>query len=59
MGAVFGGAAGVPLATLVMVTEMTEGYALLVPAALSITISYLVVKRLTAGAAYDSLSEVV
>jgi len=57
MGAVFGGAAGVPLATLVMVTEMTEGYALLVPAALSITISYLVVKRLTAGAAYDSLYE--
>ena len=32
MAAVFGGAARVPIATLLMVTEMTGGYQLLVPA---------------------------
>ena len=35
---VFGGAARVPIASLLMVTEMTGGYRLLVPAALSITV---------------------
>ncbi len=39
MAAVFGGAARVPIATLLMVTEMTGGYQLLVPAALAVMFS--------------------
>jgi CIC family chloride channel protein len=46
MGAVFAGAAHVPIASLMMVTEMTGGYTLLVPAALALMISYLVQRRL-------------
>ncbi len=42
MAAVFGGAARVPIATLVMVLEMTGGYRLLGAAALAVLISYLV-----------------
>ena len=40
MAAVFGGAARVPIATLLMVTEMTGGYSLLVPAALAVIIAF-------------------
>jgi CIC family chloride channel protein len=40
MAAVFGSAARVPIATLLMVTEMTGGYNLLVPAALAVILSY-------------------
>jgi chloride channel protein, CIC family len=47
MAAVFGGAARVPIATLVMVMEMTGGYRLLGAAALAVLISYLVQTRLT------------
>lgn len=57
MAAVFAGAAHVPLATLMMVTEMTGGYTLLVPAALAVTISYLVQTRLARGLPYRSLYE--
>ena len=46
MAAVFAGAARVPIATMMMVTEMTGGYTLLVPAALAVMISYLVQSRL-------------
>ena len=57
MAAVFAGAAHVPIATLMMVTEMTGGYTLLVPAALAVMLSYLVQTRLVAGRRYRSLYE--
>ena len=41
MAAVFGGAARVPIATMLMVTEMTQGYHLLLPAGIAVMISYL------------------
>jgi CIC family chloride channel protein len=47
MAAVFGGAARVPIATLVMVMEMTGGYRLLGAAALAVLTSYLVQTRLS------------
>ena len=57
MAAVFSGAAHVPIATLMMVTEMTGGYTLLVPAALAVVISYLVQRRLSDRLKYRSLYE--
>jgi CIC family chloride channel protein len=57
MAAVFGGAARVPVATLLMVTEMTGGYDLLVPAALAVMLSYMVQVTLTAKLKYNSLYE--
>jgi CIC family chloride channel protein len=57
MAAVFAGAARVPIATLMMVTEMTSGYTLLVPAALSVLISYLVQSRLSEHFKHRSLYE--
>jgi chloride channel protein, CIC family len=57
MAAVFGGAARIPLATLMMVTEMTGGYDLLVPAGLAILLSYLVQGRLSTRLKYRSLYE--
>ncbi|HEY2896071.1 MAG TPA: chloride channel protein [Gemmatimonadaceae bacterium] len=57
MAAVFAGAARVPIATLMMVTEMTGGYTLLVPAALAVIISYFVQARLSRGIRYASLYE--
>jgi CIC family chloride channel protein len=57
MAAVFGGAARVPIATLLMVTEMTGGYQLLVPAALAVTLSYLVQTVLSSHVKYRSLYE--
>jgi CIC family chloride channel protein len=57
MAAVFAGAAHVPIATMMMVTEMTGGYTLLVPAALAVVISYLVQMRLSARAPYRSVYE--
>jgi CIC family chloride channel protein len=57
MAAVFGGAARVPIATLLMVTEMTGGYHLLVPAALAVMLSYLVQVTLSASFTYKSLYE--
>ena len=55
--AVFAGAAHVPVASLMMVTEMTGGYTLLVPAALAVMVSYLVQRRLGARFKYQSLYE--
>jgi chloride channel protein, CIC family len=46
MAAVFGAAARVPVATLLMVTEMTGGYHLLVAAGLAVMLSYLLQTRL-------------
>ena len=57
MAAVFAGAARVPLATLMMVTEMTGGYDLLVPAALAVMLSYLIQARLSRKLKYRSLYE--
>jgi CIC family chloride channel protein len=57
MAAVFGAAARVPIATLLMVTEMTGGYHLLVPAALAVMISYLIQVQLAASLKYKSLYE--
>ena len=57
MAAVFAGAAHVPIASLMMVTEMTGGYTLLVPAALAVMVSYLVQRRLAHGVKYQSLYE--
>lgn len=57
MAAVFGGAARVPMATLLMVTEMTGGYRLLVPAALAVFVSYLVQRLLSERFKYKSLYE--
>ncbi len=57
MASVFGGAARVPIATLLMVTEMTGGYQLLAPAALSIMISYFIQVALSNRLKYKSLYE--
>jgi CIC family chloride channel protein len=57
MAAVFGGAARVPMATLLMVTEMTGGYRLLVPAALAVFVSYFVQRLLSERLPYASLYE--
>jgi CIC family chloride channel protein len=47
MAAVFAGAAHVPIATMMMVTEMTGGYGLLVPSTLAVVLSYLVQVQLS------------
>jgi CIC family chloride channel protein len=57
MAAVFGGAARVPIATILMVTEMTGGYSLLVPAALAVMLSFLVQVSLSRHLKYKSLYE--
>lgn len=57
MATVFAGAARVPIATLLMVVEMTGGYTLLVPAALAVMISYLVQGTLSSRLKYNSLYE--
>jgi CIC family chloride channel protein len=45
MGAFFAGAANVPIASLIMVTEMTGSYGLIVPLMLTCTISYVLSRR--------------
>jgi len=57
MAAVFAGAARVPIATLLMVAEMTGGYQLLVPAGLAVTLSFLVQTNLSRFFKYGSLYE--
>jgi CIC family chloride channel protein len=57
MAAVFAGAARVPIATLLMVTEMTGGYQLLVPAALAITVGYVVQREFSVRLKYPTLYE--
>lgn len=57
MAAVFSGAARVPMATLLMVTEMTGGYRLLAPAGLAVMLSYYVQSMLSNSLKYRSLYE--
>lgn len=57
MAAVFAGAARTPISTLIMVAEMTGGYALIVPAMLANTVSFVVQRSLTSGAQYQTLYE--
>lgn len=57
MAAVFGSAARVPIASLLMVTEMTGGYKLLVPAALAIMVAYIVQRQFSATLKYPTLYE--
>jgi len=57
MAALFAGAARVPIATLVMVAEMTGGYDLIMPTMLAVAVSYLVQFALTRTFKYPSLYE--
>ena len=57
MAAVFAGAARVPIATLIMVAEMTGGYQLLVPAGLAVMLSFLIQVMLASFCKYSSLYE--
>ena len=57
MAAVFGGAARVPIATLLMVAEMTGGYQLLVPAGLAVMLSFVIQIKLSSLCKYGSLYE--
>lgn len=57
MAAVFGGAARVPIASLLMVTEMTGGYKLLAPAALAIMVAYVVQRQFSSNLKYPTLYE--
>ena len=57
MAAIFAGAARVPIASLLMVSEMTGGYQMLVPAGLAVVLSYLVQSTLSTHFKYNSLYE--
>jgi CIC family chloride channel protein len=57
MAAVFAGAARVPIATLLMVAEMTGGYQLLVPAGLAVMLSFVIQYNLSRFFKYESLYE--
>lgn len=57
MAAVFGAAARVPIATMLMVTEMAGGFHLLVPAGLAVMIAYLLQGVLSKKFKYRSLYE--
>ena len=57
MVAVFGAAARVPIAALVMVTEMTGGYQLLPAAGFAVLLSYLIQTQLSSHLKYKSLYE--
>jgi CIC family chloride channel protein len=57
MAALFAGAARVPIASMLMVTEMTGGYSQLVSAGLAVTVSYVVQGMLASKLRYGSLYE--
>jgi CIC family chloride channel protein len=57
MAAVFAGTARVPIATLIMVAEMTGGYGLIVPSMLATTIAFVVERTVSAGFKYPRLYE--
>ncbi|HVI76589.1 MAG TPA: chloride channel protein [Candidatus Acidoferrum sp.] len=57
MASVFGAAARVPIATMLMVTEMAGGYQLLLPAGLAVMISYVLQVWLSSHLKYRSLYE--
>ena len=57
MAAVFAGTARVPIATLVMVAEMTGGYGLIVPSMLATILAFVVERTITARFQYPRLYE--
>ena len=57
MAAVFAGTARVPIATLIMVAEMTGGYGLIVPSMLATTIAFVVERTVSSGFKYPRLYE--
>jgi CIC family chloride channel protein len=57
MAAVFAGTARVPIATLVMVAEMTGGYGLIVPSMLATSLAFVVQRAVSAGFRYPKLYE--
>jgi chloride channel protein, CIC family len=57
MAAVFGAAARVPIATMLMVTEMAGGYHLLLPAGMAVMIAFLLQVRLSRPMRYRSMYE--
>ena len=57
MAAVFAGTARVPIATLIMVAEMTGGYGLIVPSMLATMIAFVVERTVSAGFKYPRLYE--
>jgi CIC family chloride channel protein len=57
MAAVFGAAARVPIASLIMVTEMTGSYRLFAPAAFAVLVAYLIQSQLSVRLKYQSLYE--
>lgn len=57
MAAVFAGAARVPMATLVMVAEMTGGYGLIVPSMLAAAIAFVVQRTVSMHFRYSRLYE--
>jgi CIC family chloride channel protein len=57
MACLFGGAARVPIAALMMVVEMTGGYGLLVPTMITVALSYLVQSALRIDRKYPTLYE--
>ena len=57
MAAVFAAAGRVPMANLIMVTEMTGGYGLIVPTMLAVSLAYLTQALLTRRARYSTLYE--
>jgi len=57
MAAVFAGTARVPIATLIMVAEMTGGYGLIVPSMCATTIAFVVERTLSTGFKYPRLYE--
>ena len=57
MAAVFAGTARVPIATLIMVSEMTGGYGLIVPSMLATTIAFVVERTVSGNFRYPKLYE--
>ena len=57
MAAVFAGTARVPIATLIMVAEMTGGYGLIVPSMLATIVAFVVERTVSAGFKYPRLYE--
>jgi chloride channel protein, CIC family len=57
MAAVFAGTARVPIATLIMVAEMTGGYGLIVPSMFATIIAFVVERTLSTGFKYPRLYE--
>src|SRR5215510_6187402 len=57
MAAVFAGTARVPIATLIMVSEMTGGYGLIVPSMLATTVAFVVQRTVSTRFRYPRLYE--